>query len=68
MKLKMSKCTISLYTKEMPGNNRLGKKLYITGKGRCNVTNAESGEGADRTLVIRTGSAFYYLTGGQCTL
>ena len=21
-------------------NERLGKKLYITGKGRCNVTNA----------------------------
>ena len=26
------------------------------------------GKGADRTLVVRTGSAFYYLTGGQCTL
>src|SRR5665647_1670488 len=22
-------------------NNKLGKKLYITGKGRCNVTNAK---------------------------
>ena len=33
-----------------------------------NVKRGGSGEGADRTLVIRTGSAFYYLTGGQCTL
>lgn len=26
----------------LEGNNRLGKKLYITGKGRCNVTNAKN--------------------------
>ncbi len=25
-------------------NNKLGKKLYITGKGRCNVSNAAEGE------------------------
>ena len=25
-------------------NEKLGKKLYITGKGRCNVTNAAQGE------------------------
>lgn len=25
----------------LDGNNKLGKKLYITGKGRCNVTNAK---------------------------
>lgn len=25
----------------LEGNERLGKKLYITGKGRCNVTNAK---------------------------
>ncbi|QAA32601.1 NAD(P)/FAD-dependent oxidoreductase [Clostridium manihotivorum] len=25
----------------LEGNNRLGKKLFITGKGRCNVTNAK---------------------------
>ncbi len=25
----------------LDGNNRLGKKLFITGKGRCNVTNAK---------------------------
>ena len=24
----------------LEGNEKLGKKLYITGKGRCNVTNA----------------------------
>ena len=23
----------------LEGNEKLGKKLYITGKGRCNVTN-----------------------------
>ena len=23
-------------------NNKLGKKLYITGKGRCNITNGSS--------------------------
>lgn len=33
-----------------------------------NVKRGGSGEGADRTLVVRTGSALYYLTGGQCTL
>lgn len=26
----------------LEGNDRLGKKLYITGKGRCNVTNKKS--------------------------
>lgn len=26
------------------GNEKLGKKIYITGKGRCNVTNTASGE------------------------
>ena len=29
-------CKVSLYEK----NEKLGKKLFITGKGRCNVTNA----------------------------
>ena len=28
--------TVSIYEK----NNRIGRKLYITGKGRCNITNA----------------------------
>ena len=26
------------------GNEKLGKKLYITGKGRCNVTNTARGD------------------------
>lgn len=30
--------SVSIYEK----NNKLGKKLYITGKGRCNLTNASS--------------------------
>ena len=25
----------------LDGNDRVGKKLFITGKGRCNVTNAK---------------------------
>ena len=25
----------------LDGNERIGKKLFITGKGRCNVTNAK---------------------------
>ena len=29
-------CAVSLYEK----NEKLGKKIFITGKGRCNVTNA----------------------------
>lgn len=28
--------TVSIYEK----NDRIGRKLYITGKGRCNITNA----------------------------
>ena len=28
----------------LEGNEKLGKKLYITGKGRCNVTNAAPAE------------------------
>ena len=31
---------VSLFEK----NDKLGKKIYITGKGRCNVTNATTGE------------------------
>lgn len=31
--------TVVLYEK----NEKLGKKIYITGKGRCNVTNAVTG-------------------------
>ena len=39
-------------------NDRLGKKLAITGKGRCNVTNACSGEEVLKN-VIRNGRFLY---------
>ena len=29
-------CQVGVYEK----NEKLGKKIYITGKGRCNVTNS----------------------------
>ena len=32
-------------------NSKIGRKLYITGKGRCNVTNATYGEEFERNLV-----------------
>ena len=32
--------TVTLYEK----NSKIGRKLYITGKGRCNLTNATTGE------------------------
>ena len=32
-------------------NEKLGKKLFITGKGRCNVTNAADREGFFRHVV-----------------
>ena len=33
------------------GNEKLGKKLYITGKGRCNVTNNTDNEGYLQNVV-----------------
>ncbi len=39
-------------------NEKLGKKLFITGKGRCNVTNA--GEADDFFASIRTNGKFLY--------
>lgn len=39
-------------------NNKLGKKLYITGKGRCNITNACDTEDLFRNVV--TNSKFLY--------
>ena len=52
-------CEVVLFEK----NDRLGKKLFITGKGRCNLTNAGD---ADRFFQsVTTNSkfmyAFYYL-------
>ena len=42
----------------LEANNRLGKKLLITGKGRCNVTNACSAEEVLRN-VPRNGRFLY---------
>ncbi len=39
-------------------NNKLGKKLFITGKGRCNVTNA--GEANDFFKSITNNEKFFY--------
>ena len=39
-------------------NDRLGKKLFITGKGRCNVTNA--GDMDNLFESVRTNSKFLY--------
>ena len=38
------------------GNEKIGKKLFITGKGRCNVTNAK-----DIYLVIRIFYTVHYI-------
>ena len=49
-------------------NEKLGKKLYITGKGRCNITNACDMEGlfeAVRTNVKFLYSSFYGYTNQQ---
>lgn len=50
-------------------NEKLGKKIYITGKGRCNVTNAcEDVEGLIRSVVTNPKflySAFYGFTNTQ---
>ena len=39
-------------------NEKLGKKLFITGKGRCNVTNA--GDGASFFENVCTNGKFLY--------
>ena len=39
-------------------NDRIGKKLFITGKGRCNVTNACDADGFFNSVV--TNSKFMY--------
>lgn len=39
-------------------NNQLGKKLFITGKGRCNITNASSIESFFENII--TNNAFLY--------
>lgn len=46
-------------------NNRLGKKLFITGKGRCNITNASSIEDFFQNILTNSEflfSSFYSFT------
>lgn len=45
-------------------NNKLGKKLYITGKGRCNITNASDVD----TLILNTTTNPYFLYSSYYTL
>lgn len=42
----------------LEGNEKLGKKIYITGKGRCNVTNAA--QGADFLRNVSRNPRFLY--------
>lgn len=56
-----SGCRVSLYEK----NEKLGKKLFITGKGRCNITNACDTEDLFRAVVSNAKllySSFYGFT------
>ena len=47
-------------------NDRIGKKLFITGKGRCNVTNACDADGFFNSVVTNRASVVYkYNTKGQ---
>ena len=49
----------------MKKNEKLGKKLYITGKGRCNVTNASDMDEVFKSIVTNPKfmySAFYTMT------
>lgn len=57
-------CKVELYEK----NDRLGKKLFITGKGRCNLTNAADIEDFFPAVVSNRKflySAFYTFTNEQ---
>ena len=47
-------------------NEKLGKKLYITGKGRCNITN--SGDMEDLFASVMTNSKFLYNSPSSCTV
>ena len=49
-------------------NDRLGRKLFITGKGRCNITNASDVEELFQAVVSNPKflySAFYSFTNEQ---
>ena len=50
-------CDVTLVEK----NEKLGKKLYITGKGRCNVTN--NGEPEEFLRAVRSNPKFLYSSG-----
>lgn len=55
---------VSLYEQ----NDKVGKKLYITGKGRCNITNASDVEGLISAMVHNPKfmySSFYTFTNEQ---
>ena len=55
---------VSIYEK----NDKVGKKLYITGKGRCNITNASDVEGLIGAMVHNPKfmySSFYTFTNEQ---
>ncbi|MCR5160292.1 MAG: NAD(P)/FAD-dependent oxidoreductase [Lachnospiraceae bacterium] len=54
-------CQVDLYEK----NEKLGKKIYITGKGRCNLTNACAPE--DFFSHICTNPKFMYSSFYDCT-
>ena len=43
-------CAVTIYEK----NEKLGKKIYITGKGRCNVTNDCDMEGLFDSVVTNS--------------
>ena len=47
-------CDVTIYD----GNEKVGKKLYITGKGRCNLTNASDEETFIKNVV--TNPKFLY--------
>ena len=49
-------CQVTLFEK----NEKLGKKLYITGKGRCNVTNDCSPE--ELLQAVMQNAKFLYLS------
>ncbi len=39
-------------------NNKIGKKLFITGKGRCNITNASSIENFFLIILLLIGISY----------
>lgn len=54
--------SVTLYEK----NEKLGKKLYITGKGRCNLTNASEGDEFLRNVVSNPKFLFSAIRSFSC--